>query len=297
MRTLFLPLLVLLTSCSTIQKMALKSSSPILVQGINEMMSERNWDFYRDSAPGNLKLLESLYFQDRNNMLLLGTLVKGYATYSFAVPETLFFEDEIAGIQNSSHKKMAIELYTRALDYGLDYFKNKGITRKALLDTDETELKGLLNEKMNVKDYSVILYTAQVWGSLINLQKDNTTLSAHAPKVRALQDWVCHKRPEIENGLCSLLLPRVASEYQDAIKKHPKHLLIRVGYIQNSLIPAMDRASFEEQDKILLGEFIKWDDLNRDDLVDSSEYKSQEQLNLMNAIAKKRFEIIKKHQW
>ena len=42
----------------------------------------------------------------------------------------------------------------------------------------------------------------------------------------------------------------------------------------------------------LIEEFAKWEDLNRDNLEDKSEYKVVEHLNLYNAIARKRFELI-----
>lgn len=311
MRTYLLAMTLLVSSCSSIQKMALRGTTPVFVDASDKMTIERSWDFYRESAPGNLKFLETVYLQDKDNLELLGTLVKGYAGYSYSVPETLAMDDELSGVEDSAHKKMAIGMYTRAFDYGMDYFNRKGVTRKSILDNDEKELKQILDDKFKKKDLVTILFTAQAWGSLINLQKDNVALVSHIPKVKVLFDWVCHKEPSIENGLCDIFYaqyeasrprmlggnPEKARElYQRAMLKRPKHLLIRVGYIQYSLMPAFDKEEYDKVSKALSEELTKWSDINRDSLDDRSEYKSVEHLNLFNAIAKKRYEIIVKHQ-
>lgn len=311
MRVCFLTVLFLVTSCSSVQKMALRGTTPVFVEAGDKMLMERDWEFYRESAPGNLKLIETVYLQDKDNTELLATMIKAYAGYAFTVPETLALDDELSGADESAHKKTAIALYTRALDYGLDYFQRKGITRKNLLDNNEKELVKILEDKFKKKDHSAVLFTAQAWGSLINLQKDNVALVSHIPKVKTLFDWVCKRDPSIENGVCDIFfaqyeanLPRIAGGnpekarelYQNAIKKRPKHLLIRQGYIQFSLLPAFDKEAFDQEAKVLVEELSKWDDISRDNLENRSEYKAVEHLNLFNAIAKKRFEIIQKYQ-
>lgn len=311
MRVYLVPLLLLLASCSSVQKMALRGTTPVFVEAGDKMLLERDWNFYRESAPGNLKFLETVYLQDKDNIELLATLIKAYAGYAFTVPESLALEDELSGAEESVHKKTAISFYTRALDYGLDYFNRRGVTRKSLLDHNEKDLEKILEDKFKKKDYSAVLFTAQAWGSLINLQKDNVALVSHIPKVKVLFDWVCRRDPNIENGVCDIFfaqyeanLPRIAGGnpekarelYQNAMKKHPKHLLIRQGYIQYSLLPAFDKEAFDQEAKVLVEELSKWDDMSRDNLEDRSEYKAVEHLNLFNAIAKKRFEIIQKYQ-
>ncbi len=304
----FFPLLALvLLGCSSIQKTALRGASPLFVNGSEKLILERNWEFFKESSPGNLKFLEMLYLQDTDNLRLLGTLVKSYAGYAYAVPETLAFGDELAGVEGSIHKQNAISLYTRSLDYGLDYLHKKGIQREDLLVKDETELIKMLNQKMGRSDFTAILFLAQSWASLINLQKDNVALVSHVPKVKVLFDWVCKQDHEIEHGVCDIFEaqyeasrprmlggnPEKAKDlYQNTIKKYPRHLLIRISYIQFSLLPAFDQEGYENESKLLVEEFAKWEDLNRDNLEDKSEYKAVEHLNLYNAIARKRFELI-----
>ncbi len=253
----FFPLLALiLLGCSSIQKTALRGASPLFVNGSEKLILERNWDFFKESSPGNLKFLEMLYLQDTDNLRLLGTLVKSYAGYAYAVPETLAFGDELAGVEGSIHKHNAISLYTRSLDYGLDYLHKKGIQREDLLLKDETELNKMLDQKMGRSDFTAILFLAQSWASLINLQKDNVALVSHVPKVKVLFDWVCKQDHEIEHGVCDIFEaqyeasrprmlggnPEKAKDlYQKTIKKYPRHLLIRISYIQFSLLPAFDQ--------------------------------------------------------
>lgn len=297
--------------CSSLQKMALRSSSPMFVEGSNKLTLENNWEFFRESAPGNLKFVEMIYLQDTDNLEILSTLVKGYAGYAYAVPETLALKDELEEVEVSQHKQNAIMLYTKALDYGLEYFQKKGISKNKLISMGEKELLKLMNNKLNKKDYTAVLFTAQSWASLINLQKDNVALVSHVPKMKVLFDWVCGKKPSIENGICEVFAaqyeasrPRMLGGnpekakvlYAEAIKKRPQHLLIRVGLIQYSIIPSYDVEAYDREAQVLRAEFMKWGDLNRDTLEDLSEYKSAEHLNLYNAIAKKRFEIIENNK-
>lgn len=311
MHYLLLILSLSLVGCSSLQKMAMRSSSPMFVEGSNKLTLEKNWEFFRESAPGNLKFIEMIYLQDTGNLEMLSTLVKGYAGYAYAVPETLAMADEFEGIEESGHKKNALMLYTKAMDYGLEYFQKKGISKNNLLRLSEKELSKLLDKNLGKKDHTVVLFTAQSWASLISLQRENVALISHVPKMKVLFDWVCRKNPSIENGICEVFeaqyeasRPRMLGGnpekakilYAEAIKKRPQHLLIRLGLLQYSILPAFDEDSYERESKILREEFAKWGNLNRDTLEDLSEYKASEHLNLYNAIAKKRFEIIEKNK-
>jgi hypothetical protein len=311
MKLLALCSVLILIGCSSVKKVALRGAAPLFVDGTEKLTLERSWDFFKDSSPGNLKFLETLYLQDPDNLSLLAMLVKGFAGYAYGVPETLAFEDELSGNESLAHKKNALHLYTRAFDYGMIYFEKKGIDRKKLIENSDDQLLDILNRKMQKSDLVAVLFTAQSWASLINLQKDNIALVSLVPKVKTLFDWVCKTSPDIEYGVCEIFYAQYEASrpkmlggnpekaiklYEEAIKKHRQHLLIRVGYLQYSIIPAFDRVRYDVVAKELREEFSKWDDLNRDNLEDVSEYKTAEKLNLYNAIAQKRFEIIEKYK-
>jgi hypothetical protein len=303
----FLPFLFIITSCS-LQKLALRSSTPIFEKSANGIMGEGNWDFFKDSSPGNLKFMELLWEQDQENIHLLPVLSKSYAGYSFGVAETLYLEDELNNVENSFWKTQAITFYTRALDYGLIYLEHKNLTRKDLLNHDEKILRKRL-ERLEKEDASALLYTAQSWGSLINLQKDNVALVSHVPKVKLLFDRVCELQPDIDANACDLFYAQYESSrpkmlggdpekgerlFLEAMDKHPKNLLLRVNYIQYVILPQMDAEKYEKQAVFLRQEFERLYHLDRDNLEDVSPYKNDKGLRLFNSIAKKRFSIIEK---
>lgn len=303
------PLILSLASCS-LQKMALRSSTPVFQKSGEDMMKEGNWDFFRASSPGNIKFLELLWLQDQDNKELLPVLAKSYSGYAFAVPESLYFDDELQGIDDSKWKQEAITFYTRALDYGFLFLESRGITRKDLLSNDEKKLSEKLKD-LGDDDLMGVLYTAQPWGSLINLQKDNIALVSQISKVKLLFDTVCSKKPDIDQNVCDIFYAQylagrpkmlggdpVKGEelFLKAIQKHPKNLLIRLSYIQQVIIPSMDQEKYEIQAAIMKDEIQKWDDHKREALKEESSYKNVKNLNLYNAIAKKRFQIIEKNK-
>jgi hypothetical protein len=272
------------------------------------MMKEGDWDFFRESSPANIKLIELLWEQDQNNERLLATLIKAYAGLAFTVHETLAFGDELAGTDDSAHKTNAIRFYTRALDYGLLYLNKKGISSTDLLSNDEEKLSRKL-ASLDDEDVTALIYTAQSWGSLINLQKDNIALISQVPKVKILFDRACKLDPDFDNNVCDIFFAQYDTSrpkmlggnpengeklYLSSMAKHPKNLLIRMSYIQYFLIPLMDGEKYEKEASILREEIVKWENVNRDNLQDESAYKDVPKLNLYNAVAKKRFLMIEK---
>ena len=244
-------------------------------------------------------------------MSLLSVLVKGYAGYAYAVPETLAYADELEGIDESLNRRNAVDMYTRSLDYGLYYLSEKGIKSADLLTLEESKLQKLLDKELDEDDLTSVLFTAQSWGSLINLQKENIALVSLVPRVKILFDWVCTQKPDIEHGVCDIFYaqyegarprmlggnPEKAKElYAKAIQMKPKHLLIRVTYLQQMVIPAFEAEIYEKEASLLRTEFAKWEDLKRDELQNTSEYREVEEINLFNSIAKKRFEIMEKNK-
>lgn len=305
-----LPLLLVTTSCGTLQKWALRSSTPVFEKASDGLMKEGNWEFFRASTPGNLKFLELLYLQDKENYKLLSVLIRSYSAYAFTVHETLAYEDSLIGIEDSQAKKDAIAFYTRALDYGLVYFKHKGIDRSDLLSNDYEKLKTKLKE-FGEDDLYALLYTGQAWGSLINLQKDNIALVSQIPNVKLLFDRACWLKHNVDQNVCDMFFAQYETSrpkmlggnpekgeamFIKSINKHPKNLLIRMNYIQSSIVPAMDAAKYEQQAEIMRKEIAEWEDINRDGLESVSTYKNSDDLNLYNAIAKKRFLAVEQHK-
>ncbi len=305
-----IPLFLVATGCGTIQKYALRSSTPVFEKSSDNLMKEGNWEFFKAATPGNLKFLELLYLQDKENYKLLSVLIRSYSAYAFTVHETMAIEDQLAGVEDSQSKKDAILFYTRALDYGLAYLKHKGIERKDLLSNDYENLKAKL-KKFDEDDLYALLYTAQSWGSLINLQKDNIVLVSQIPNVKLLFDRACWIKHNVDQNVCDIFFAQYETSrpkmlggdpekgeamFIKSINKHPNNLLIRATYILNSVLPAMDAEKYEKQAEIMRKEIAEWEDINRDSLESLSPYKNNEDLNLYNSIAKKRFLAVEKYK-
>ena len=171
MRIYLLPFFLSLVSCS-IQKMALRSATPVLVNASDGMMKEGNWRFFKDSAPGNIKFMEVLWEQDKSNLGFLSALVKSYAGYSFAIAETLALEEELSGREDARWKREAIVYYTRSLDYGLRYLKEAGEAAGVPVITelmDESQMSEVLEYadiiqigSRNMYNYSLLKAVGQI---------------------------------------------------------------------------------------------------------------------------------------
>lgn len=303
--------LIFLSSCSSLQKWAVRRSSPVFHEASEQLTKEDSWEFFRKSAPGNLKFIELVYLTDPDNLGLLPAVIKAHAGYAYGVPETLVFEDEILGRENTSHRSEAIHHYTRALDYGVFYLGKRGVSREDLLTLPEEKLREKLREETDGDDLVAMIYMAQSWGSLINLQKDNVALVAQVPRVKILVDHVCQMKPEIEHNICAIFLAqyeasrprmlggnpdRARELYREAMEKNPYHLLIPVNLIQYMTIPAMDEDEYEQLAPRLRAEFVEWAKKDRSNLKDESRYHKHRDLNLYNAIARKRFDIIERNK-
>lgn len=309
MRFSILLVLFSLVGCS-LQKMAMRSATPVFQKSTHNMMTEGNWEFFKASSPGNIKMMELMWQQDPENLELLSMVIKSYAGYAFGIHETLAFRDDLEGKEDSPSKKEAIAFYTRAFDYGLFYLSKKGISSSDLLSNDEEKLTKKLKD-LDEDDAYAALYTGQVWASLINLQKDNMALISQVPKVKLIFDRVCTLKPDIDHNVCDIFYAQYEAArpkmlggnpekgeqlFIAAIEKNPKNLLIRMNYIQFVVIPLMDGEKYEKIAASMKEEIAKWESLNRDSLENTSPYRDVPELNLYNAIAKKRFEFVEKNK-
>lgn len=302
------------TSCSLVKKVAISSSGSIMQDGSGQMNHEGNWEFFKSAAPANLKMLEGFWYAQQSNTQLLSLLIKGYGGFAFGVHETLALEDQLADVEESKDKQYAIWHYTKAFDYGVKFFKEKGISYKQLSDkTASVSLYSLLDKKLNKEDKIAAFYFAQSWGGLINLQRTNVALMSNLGAVKAIIDWVCRDELDFELGSCDLFyavyeagrpamlggnLNKGKKIFLNSIKKYPNNLLARVSYIQYYIIPTMDEVLYAKEAEFLKKEFKYWEkSLNlgtRNKL--NNKYVKNSKFNLFNSIAKKRFEIIEKYK-
>ena len=311
---LLLALLLLNTSCGGIQTLTIKGASSVLVNSSYQLESEDNWENFKDSIPANLKLIESFLYLDPQNTDLLLSLVKGYAAYSFTVNETLYLEDFLAENDKIQNYTKAVTNLSRAMNYGVRYLKEKGITYKELMGkmNEENGVISFLDDKLSnsVKNIEAIFYIGQALGALVNLQKDKMTMIAQLPLVKALFDWSCSKKPDINQGGCAIFYgtyetsrpkylggnPVKGKEhFENAIKEFPDNWLIRTMYTQFYLIPMASEDAYQEQKDFFS---VQSENFYKNILWFPGKEVTAEHNNvrLFQAIALKRFNIIKKYE-
>jgi hypothetical protein len=292
MKTFLVSLSLLLAQSCSFSQMALRTQGPLFEEGSKALLEERDWQWFREAAPSNIQLLETMLSQDPQNKRLRRTLIKSYTGYAYAVFETLALEEQI--LQSSKyHEQRALSLYDKAIFHAEIYLEQRKLNWKNLkADELASEFdKGLISE-----DEIAIIYFAQGLAAKMNLLKHDVRLVAQLPKVKALFDWVCHRSPSIELGACALFYaqyelsrpkmlggnPERGEEiFQRFMKEYPYHLLGRMNYIQHAVIPKKDAELLQQELVELEDRLRKW-----------HEGAGPRHFNFYNAIAKERLKTI-----
>ena len=309
---------LLLGSCSSFKrKVALSTMSDLLYEASFKSQSEPNWEFFKDSLPGTLKLVESLYSLAPTDEKLLASLIKGYSGYAFAIWETESLEDIILEKQESIPIQKALQFYSRAVTLGFYFLTIKGISSQDLSLSTRTPggMNILFKDKLNseqLEHREAILYFAQSFGALIYFQKHRLELVAQLPVVKGMFDWVCSNNDDDYYGMCGIFygsyesaIPKMLGGhpekgkkiFEDVIKRHPHNWLARMAYIQYYAIPMADKNIYQQQKAILekastlLEQKQYWTPKN----IDHNAFK-EKNLQLFQAIAIKRFHIVKKYE-
>ena len=160
--------------CSLTQ-LTVNATSVIIDGGFKAMNRETDLRLASQAIPADLKLLDGLILEspDNEKLLLLGA--QGYTSYALG-----FVED--------SSKERASMFYKRAKEYGLRIlFKNESF-QKAFGGDLENFQKSL--DEFESNDVPAIFWTANAWGSYMNLNRDNVDALADLPKVEAMMTFV-----------------------------------------------------------------------------------------------------------
>ena len=308
--------ILIFSSCSSFHKLGVRSATGVLKTAAKEMETESNWYLFKDAVPASLKTLEGLLFVDPTNKVLLLSLLKGHTIYGFGVGETLYLEDNYVNNQSTLNKEQAVAFYARAVQYGMRLLAELGISYDDIIKASKStthNISSLLDQELNpenVMDKEAVFFTAQSWGGLINLQRSDFFLMSQLGVVKDLFDWSCRHDPNINFGSCQVFygtyetgrpkmlggnMEKGIAHFQDGIKNHPDNLLIRTAYLQSYVIPAMDEKEYSVQKEFLTKKFSQLDKVwNHGPNGELNIKKSN--LNLINAIARKRFEAIVKNE-
>ncbi len=309
-------ILSLLAGCASMRSAGLGIASPMFKDAMTGIESEGNWEHFRDATAANLSLVEGLLAVRPSDPALLLAAIKGNAGYAFGVEETLYLEDKLKDEESSVHKDRAIAYYSKAVRYGLRFLKENDLKLEDLQKAQNQPkgVRGLLETQLSTDDTTLelMLFFAQSMGSLINMQRDNILLVAQLPIVKGMFDWVCFEKPDIAHGTCQIFYGSYEAGrpatlggnptegkriFEEMIRSNPANWLARVALIQYYAIPQYDEEAYNFHKKSL----EKYEDILEESFYWIPGKKIDENfkdssLKLYQAIAIKRYQIIKKYE-
>lgn len=277
--------------------------------GSDEVLTEGNWEFFTLAIPGNLKLIEGLWFSDQGNKELLAMLIKGYGAYGFASKETIALRDILEGRSESELIDQTILAYEKSIYYGLKYLELSGISSAEFYNKSfSNKLSKVFSSEFGQEDHIAILYFAQSLGSSINIQRQNVSKMAYLSHVKEMLKWVCSERPDIERGSCALFNAvieastptllggspaRAKKTFKQLIKDQPYNLLARISYVQYYLIPLLEEEEFSIEMEKLNKDISNWYRSIKGEVSKRTEiYSKHKDFNLFNSIARKKYKTL-----
>lgn len=304
-------ILIINTSCSLINKAAVKTTGSIVAKGSDELLTESNWAYLEKALPGNLKLMEALWFNDQANKVLLTSLIKGFAAHAFAISETKALKGILLENSNDDQRDQAILFYEKAIFYGLKYLEVIGISSKKFFDKSYSyKIDEDFSTRFDEDDFVALFYFAQSLGSSINLQRQNIVKLGYFNHVKSLLNWICTKEPELERGSCQLFdavieastsgllggsMQKAKLKFKALIKKQPYNLLAKASYIQYYIIPMLEEDEFSVEMEQLQRDLNTWYSLQLGKTTKASKlYENHRDFNLFNSVARERFGIMHK---
>jgi len=165
---------IFLSGCS-IQKIAVKSTTGLLVNGLAAINEESDLILAEQAIASNLKLLEALIKSDPGNSKLLLMAAVGYTGYALG-----FVEDE--------SPKRASVFYLRAKNYAMAVVE-KNTTFKGIFNQGIGQLQNALTTSKK-SDVPGLFWLANSWGSYINLNKTDVNSLADLPKIEIIMQRV-----------------------------------------------------------------------------------------------------------
>ena len=230
----------------TIQSVALRSVDSLFDNTVAALMEESDLQFAESAITGNMKLLEGVVESDPTNVKYLQLACMGYASYALA-----FAEDTPA---------RALLFYTRAFTYGQRGLIARGIPRSAFT-ADAATMRTAL-KRLGRGDVPLVFWTANAWGSAINLEQEDPDAIASIPTANVLMEWVRDLEPDFFYGGAWLYFGVYYGSYPPALGGRPdlakqsfdradasgkgRFLMTDVLYARTYAVEVQDRALFQE---------------------------------------------------
>lgn len=303
-------LLILFSYGCSIRQIAIQQLGPMLSEASPELQKERNWQQFKRATPASLQLSEVLLYNDPDNRDLHALLVKGYASYAYIVNDTEYLKDRLLEKEPSQHRQQAILYLSKALQYGFQYLQMAGIDYQAIqTQSKDDKLGKLFDQHLDADDpldQETVFFTGTAWLLSANYQRDNMIMVSQITQAFGLINWVCDRKPNFQNGLCSTMQavyhlarppmmggkPDLAQKlFQQAAKQYPNNYLIPVTYLEWYVVPRADEDLYNNLKKELQPKLRNW---QKHAYVpgEASAAKKASMVDLFNAMAAERFATI-----
>jgi tetratricopeptide (TPR) repeat protein len=284
-----------LSSCTSyLTRQATSSSGHLFRQFKIEQEKNADFELFKRSLPQQLSLLESLIALHPDDLNLRALLVQGYSALAYSIHETYAWRDSLRLSQLPHapiflprnhplypqldvllfHRKQALKNYSRSIKHFDHYLQTLGLSLKQLQKSqinlssllEDTEKKHFSHDQDKTFFYTTLFFGSQSLLSLAQFQKNHLpTIGFVTPSIKLI-NWVCEKKPDLENGLCPMsqaaylaVIPQAfggntqkAKEiFREAISQYPNNYLLRVSFLEFVALLHQDLEIFEEQDLIL----------------------------------------------
>lgn len=239
---------VLFAGCGIGEKIALKSTSKIMVRAQPGMQMESDYELARYAIPASLKTVEGFWVAgppDDARERLERVLTEGYCQYGTAFVEDDWedakFRQDIAAVEY--HNTRSNHIFTRCLNYALKGLGSRW--QKEIFGTPEVQEK-LINETGANKRFQ-LMFAAAALGGLVNHNLTRVEMIAYLPTVQRMMERVI----EID-----------AKAGLPANKSHAAMPWIALGMIHSARAKSMGgdpekaRAAFEKALEITEGKFL-----------------------------------------
>lgn len=256
MRIALALVLLLLSSCS-IRKSAFKTIGSALSGAADEFARDEDPELVRGAIPFSLKVMETVLRENPKDPVLLTGLCKGFSQFAYGwVMQDADEWDDKDKVAAKAARDRAAKLFLRGKAYGLRFFELKHPTFAADLKADPKKAVA----KLTKADVPVMYWTAVGWAGALSASRDFAMLP-QIPQFEALMERALELDEPFESGAIhgfyiTYEMARLNAKGDRAAnaKKHfdramelggGKQAGPLVGYAENVMIPAKNRAEFE----------------------------------------------------
>jgi hypothetical protein len=228
-RALAMAWVLLAGSGCNMQRLAIRQMTPMLPEGIVAFEEESDYLFARDALAGQIKFLETLWRNDPTNRRLRLLLAQSYASYAF-----LFLEEDAQAQEldapdaaEASYAR-AREFYRRAREYGMGELRRRKGFEEALAAGVGDEGIAVLNAHLRSygrDDVPLLFWTANAWGSFVNMSRDDIEAVADAPRADALMQRALELDPSYYSAGPHLYFGMVNAVRPPALGGQPEEAL------------------------------------------------------------------------